>query len=1040
MHHQGFSTPLARTGTGALRLFAAALLLSACGGSMQQEQAAQQATPAVASASMTFELGRPALPDEAAVQLVQPSYHLAPALLAVPDDPATAERLGVRHSLLDPHLAKLGTRRLTIEAIEAGRQAGARESASLGGTVATPLTTSVIATYSPAQIRAAYGLPVMPAVGSILTATQAAQMGAGQTVYIVDAYHDPNMATELAAFNTQFHLPACTGRQATALPLGAASTSACELVTAYSTAAGGFAASAPAFDANWAIESALDVQWVHAIAPLARIVLIEAGNNSINELLGSIQLANAMGPGVVSMSFGANEASWTSIAEPVFAPANMSYVAATGDSGAAVSWPAVSPKVLAVGGTTLTYSSGPTRSEVGWSRTGGGTSVYTATPAYQNSSVPGLGSVAHRTVGDVAFNADPATGQYVAVIRSGSSTISWLSAGGTSVSAPQWGAMLATANALRAQASRPVLGAPHTMLYGQIAGNSLNYASAFADIVTGSDGTCAACFAKTGYDQLTGLGSPNGASMLNFLSGAVVNLPPTVTAAAINGTAGTALSFSISARGANPLSYALGGAPSGMTVGSSTGTVSWAAPIAGSYSVTATATDSRTALSGSAVYTVTIVPPPPPVVTTASVSGRASTPLMFTVAASGPNPLTYSLSGAPAGMVIGASNGALVWPNPVAGNYAVTAIARDSRTGLSGRAVISVSIAAATPPVVAAAAISGRVGAALSFTAAATGANPVTFTLSGAPLGLTITSGGAASWAAPTAGNYSVTVRATDTRTGLIGSGVYTVTIAAAVAPSVTPATVNGRAGAALSFTISASGQNALRYAISGAPAGMSVATNGTVTWAAPVAGSYSVTATVTDSVNSLFGRGVYTVVIAPSIPPPVLSSGSVSGQTGTALTFTVTASAPNPVSYTLSGAPVGMTINSSSGVVMWASPVGGSYTVTVVAKDNTTGLTGQGVYTISVSGGGPVISAPAMTGVAGQALVSTISVSDATSTSVSLSISGAPIGMRFMLNGMTVTVVWLTPVAGNYTLLVKASDSAGRAAQANVPVTISAN
>lgn len=168
---------------------------------------------------------------------------------------------------------------------------------------------------------------------------------------------------ELTAFNQRFGLPACTNRviaSTASLPLAKPAAAACEFSQVYSTAAGGMSASAPAYDAGWATEIALDVQWAHAIAPLARIVLIEAPDATINSLLGGIKLANAMGPGVVSMSFGATEGSYTASVDAAFTGAGMSYLAATGDSGAAVSWPAVSPNVLAISGTSLSYGgSGP---------------------------------------------------------------------------------------------------------------------------------------------------------------------------------------------------------------------------------------------------------------------------------------------------------------------------------------------------------------------------------------------------------------------------------------------------------------------------------------------------------------------------------------------------------------------------------------------------------------------------------------------------------------------------------------------------------
>ncbi|NYS36052.1 putative Ig domain-containing protein, partial [Streptococcus danieliae] len=134
----------------------------------------------------------------------------------------------------------------------------------------------------------------------------------------------------------------------------------------------------------------------------------------------------------------------------------------------------------------------------------------------------------------------------------------------------------------------------------------------------------------------------------------------------------------------NPVSYTLAGAPAGMSI-SSTGLVSWAAPLAGTYAVTVTAKDSKTGLSGKGIYTVAIAAPLPPVVTAASVTGKPGVALSFTVTTVAPNPVTYSLSGAPSGMSINAA-GVVSWASPVLGSYNVTVIAKDSKTGLSGQA------------------------------------------------------------------------------------------------------------------------------------------------------------------------------------------------------------------------------------------------------------------------------------------------------------------------------------------------------------------
>ena len=859
-----------------------AAVLSACGGNTPELQSGPAAgaqvapPPGVGATVTTLALDPAALPDAAADAVVQPMFHAAPALLAAPDDADTLSNdASARHAphteRMAPEFEGISTRRLTLQAMQASPQLLATMSRQgVDDETASPMAaSSVIATYSPAQIRAAYGLPALPAIGANLSAEQAAKLGAGQTIYIVDAMHDPSIVAELAAFNQKFGLPACVTKPIAvdaSLPLAPAAAGACEFSVVYNTANSTMTSVAPGYNAGWATEITLDVQWAHATAPLARIVLIESPDASVNSLLGAIKLANLMGPGVVSMSFGANESTWTGSVDAAFGAPNMTYLAATGDSGAAVSWPAVSSKVVAVGGTTLRYSGSGSRSEVAWSGTGGGVSLYTPTPAYQTNAVPGMGTALRRTVADVAFNADPASGQYVAVLAPGAGAVGWLSVGGTSLSTPQWAGLIAVANATRALSAKPALGAPHAVLYGQIGAVPGNYASVFADITSGSDGSCATCTAKVGYDHLSGLGTPNVTSLLSALSGA-----STVAAA--------------------------------------------------------------------------------PVLTPAGIGGKIGTPLSFTVAVVATNPVAYSLSGAPAGMTIGAA-GLVTWASPVVGTYPVTVVAKDGTTGLSGQAVYTITIAALPAPVVGTAAISGKAGAALSFTVSVVAVNPVAYSLSGAPAGMTISATGIVNWATPVSGTYPVLVNAKDSKTGLTGQGLYTVAIAAPL--------------------------------------------------------------------------------------PPALGALTVNGKPGVALTFTVAAVAPNPVTYSLSGAPAGMSVG-ATGLVSWANPALGSYAVTVVAKDSKTGLSGQAVATVKIAMAGPVITAAAMTGVAGRSLSGTIGLAAPGASSLSVSISGAPAGMAFSVSGMTITATWPSPVAGNYGLKVTALDSAGLKAELTVPITVNA-
>jgi subtilase family serine protease len=690
-----------------------AALLSACGGTADTDISSTQlqASARLASGSTVLQLEPGELSNEDAQLFAQPSFHMAPVLLDAPDDTAPGAAAASAHQQTVPSAFRsLSTRRLTVQAL---RQAQAnRAESSTDGTATPQADSATVTTYTPAQIRAAYGLPTLPASYTNLTAAQAAQLGAGQTIYIVDAQHNPNVVAELAAFNSKFGLPACTTKtiaSGAALPLAAASSSACEFSVAFSTSTGAMTATVPSYDSGWAAEIALDVQWAHATAPLARIVLIEANSASYANLLGGVKLANNMGPGIVSMSFGGSESSGTSSADSTFSVAGMSYLAATGDSGAGVAWPSVSSKVLAVGGTTLTYGGSGTRSEIAWSGTGGGVSAYAATPSYQSSAVPGMGTAARRTVADVAFNADPNSGQYVAVIASGTSTVKWTSIGGTSLATPQWAGLIAVANALRLQNNKAVLGAPHAALYTQIATVPGTYAGAFADISSGSHGTCSGCSAKTGYDAPTGLGTPNATSLLSTLSGLTVQTAPVVAAATINAKAGTALTFTASVTASNAVTYSLSGAPSGMTI-SSAGVVGWTSPVVGSYSVTVVAKDSVNGLTGSGVYTV-VVASASTTTTTTPVTSGASGPVIkagaltavagrtlsgtISITDATSKTIKVNISGAPLGMMFSANGTTIsvLWASPVTGSYQLKLVATDGN-GASSSATIPVTITA----------------------------------------------------------------------------------------------------------------------------------------------------------------------------------------------------------------------------------------------------------------------------------------------------------------------------------------------------------
>ncbi len=317
---------------------------------------------------------------------------------------------------------------------------------------------SAFNTYSPAQIRHAYGFD------------QVAWNGAGQTIAIVDAYDAPTVSTDLEKFDRQFGLTDP------------------KLTVAKMTSGG----RSPAANSGWAMEIALDVEWAHAIAPGANILLVEAVSASLNDLLSAVNYArNQSGVSVVSMSWGAGEFSSETSYDSFFTTPSghggVTFVASSGDDGAPASWPSISTNVLSVGGTTLSLAGGGYGSEKGWSGSGGGYSNYIGEPSYQRS----VQTTGHRSNPDVAYDADPYSGFYVCQNNS------WYAVGGTSAGAPQWAALIAIANQGRAANGRAPLSTALQAVYSLAAGD-------FHDITTGSNGYKAGA----GYDAVTGRGSP----------------------------------------------------------------------------------------------------------------------------------------------------------------------------------------------------------------------------------------------------------------------------------------------------------------------------------------------------------------------------------------------------------------------------------------------------------------------------------------------------------------------------------------------------
>src|ERR1051325_5067533 len=316
--------------------------------------------------------------------------------------------------------------------------------------------------YGPADLQSAYALP-------------SATAGSGQTVAIVDAFDDATAEQDLAQYRSFYGLPPCT------------TANGCFRKVNQS----GGTLPMPPPEPDWSLEISLDLDMVSAVCPNCHILLVEANTNLNTDLYASEDTAARLGANEISNSYGGGESSTETSQDVHFNHPGIAITASTGDDGYGVSYPASSPYLTAVGGTSLARGGSGTRgwTESAWGGAGSGCSAHEAKPSWQTDT-----GCSRRTVSDVSAVADPNTG--VAVLFGGL----WFTVGGTSASSP----IIASVYALAGNA-------------GSVNAGSYPYShtSGLFDVTSGSNGTCSPsylCTGVAGYDGPTGLGTPNGTS------------------------------------------------------------------------------------------------------------------------------------------------------------------------------------------------------------------------------------------------------------------------------------------------------------------------------------------------------------------------------------------------------------------------------------------------------------------------------------------------------------------------------------------------
>ncbi|MDT7553826.1 MAG: hypothetical protein QOI16_2362 [Pseudonocardiales bacterium] len=459
--------------------------------------------------------------------------------------------------------------------------------------------------FGPADLRSAYNL--------------LSTGGSGVTVAIVDAYDDPDAESDLASYRSTYGLSSCTA--------------ATGCFTKVNQTGG---TTYPSPDHGWAGEIALDIEMVSAACSSCHILLVEANSASNADLDAAVNYAAAHAT-VVSNSYGAPESS-SDASDGAYNHPGVLITASSGDDGYQVEFPAASPTVLAVGGTSLTKTSSTLRgwTESVWSSStggaGSGCSSVETQPSWQTSSANINAVCSKRAVADVSADADPATG--VAVLDTYGAG-GWTVDGGTSAASP----LVAAIYALTGHAG----GSP-----------SFAYSSPgdFYDVTSGQTSTCGntLCEAGVGWDGPTGLGTPDGATMASndfSLAAGSVSVAP-------GAAGGSMVTTAVTSGSPETVTLAVSGVPTGVKA-----TVAPSSITSGA-SATVTVTVGSTVAVGS--YTLTV--------TGTAASGSHTATLHLTVAHS-----DFSLAAGSVSVAPGATGSSTVTTSTVAGSAETVTLA-----------------------------------------------------------------------------------------------------------------------------------------------------------------------------------------------------------------------------------------------------------------------------------------------------------------------------------------------------------------------------
>jgi kumamolisin len=338
---------------------------------------------------------------------------------------------------------------------------------------------------TPASLACIYNLVHQPGRACNPNVVDANPNGGSKAIAIVDAFDDPIAVSDLTAFSAQFGV---------ALPTPAT------FQVVYATGTN------PGLDptGGWELEESLDIEYAHAMAPNAKLYLVEAATNSLSDLLYAEQVAAtlvaAAGGGEVSNSWGGGEFTGETGYDAVFTQRGVVYFASTGDSPGTY-WPSTSPNVVAAGGTSTNRNpnTGNFLYEGAWNEGGGGQSLYEPRPNYQNRLAYLAGPA--RVVPDVSADSNPNTGLWLLDnnLYEGEPG-GWFIVGGTSAASPLIAGIVNAAGTFNKSSVQELFQIYSTFPRG------------FNDVAADNCGPYGGYLSRFGYDFCTGVGSPDGYS------------------------------------------------------------------------------------------------------------------------------------------------------------------------------------------------------------------------------------------------------------------------------------------------------------------------------------------------------------------------------------------------------------------------------------------------------------------------------------------------------------------------------------------------